>query len=115
MVNHIGDFGPKPVLETMKILKRNGFKTVGAGKNLDDAYKPLICKAGGITVGILNIAENEFGSAKPDKPGSAPLNPCLNIRLSDSREVLIPLHEDFILEADARTHTLSLELPEGLY
>ncbi|MBR4220481.1 MAG: CapA family protein [Victivallales bacterium] len=78
--NHIGDYGPKPVLETMDILKQNGFKSVGAGKNLDAAYKPLVCDAGGIKVGILNIAENEFGSAGPDKPGAAPLNPCLNIR-----------------------------------
>ena len=44
-----------------------------------------------------------------------PGNPCLNIRLADSREVLIPLHEDFIREANPRTRTLSLELPEGLY
>ena len=44
-----------------------------------------------------------------------PGNPCLNVRLPDSREVLIPLHEDFILEADPHTCTLSLDLPEGLY
>ena len=44
-----------------------------------------------------------------------PGNPCLNIRLADSREVLIPLHEDFIIEANPRTRILSLELPEGLY
>ena len=44
-----------------------------------------------------------------------PGNPCLNVRLADSREVLIPLHEDFIREANPRTRTLSLELPEGLY
>ena len=46
---------------------------------------------------------------------ASPGNPCLNVRLPDSREVLIPLHEDFILEANPRTRTLSLELPEGLY
>ena len=44
-----------------------------------------------------------------------PGNPCLNVRLPDSREVLIPIHEDFIREANPRTRTLSLELPEGLY
>ena len=78
--NHIGDFGTKPVLDTMDILQQNSIKTVGAGKNIEDAYEPLICKAGGLTVGILNVAENEFGSAGPSKPGAAPLNPCLNIR-----------------------------------
>lgn len=44
-----------------------------------------------------------------------PGNPCLNIRLADSREALIPLHEDFLFEVDASSRILSLNLPEGLY
>ena len=78
--NHTGDFGPEALMNTIDILHSNGFKTVGAGANIDEAYKPLVCDACGIKVGILNVAENEFGSASFDKPGAAPLNPCLNIR-----------------------------------
>ena len=77
--NHTGDFGPDALMETIDILQSNGFRTVGAGANLDEAYKPLICDTCGIKVGILNVAENEFGSASFSKPGAAPLNPCLNI------------------------------------
>lgn len=78
--NHIGDFGTKPVLETIDKLSREGFKTVGAGANIEDAYQPLIINnINGFTIGILNVAENEFGSAGPDKPGAAPLNPVRNI------------------------------------
>lgn len=77
--NHIGDYGPAPVLETIQLLNEEGFKTVGAGKNLEDAYKPLIVKAGDFTVGILNFAEHEFGTATAKKAGSAPIDPCRNI------------------------------------
>ena len=44
-----------------------------------------------------------------------PGNPCLYIKLPDGREVLIPLHEDFIFEVDAGSRIISLNLPEGLY
>ena len=78
--NHTGDFGPDALMDTIATLQGCGFKTVGAGANIDEAYTPLICDACGIKVGILNIAENEFGSASFNKPGAAPLNPCLNVR-----------------------------------
>lgn len=39
-----------------------------------------------------------------------PGNPCLTIG-----EILIPLHEDFIIEADAARRELNLDLPQGLY
>lgn len=44
-----------------------------------------------------------------------PANPCLNVELSDGRDILIPLHEDFIVEVNEDSRTLSLKLPEGLY
>ena len=48
-----------------------------------------------------------------------PGNPCLEVQIADSPDnadpVLIPLHEDFIAEADEVSRTLYLILPEGLY
>ncbi|MBP5566534.1 MAG: hypothetical protein J6X57_03475 [Bacteroidales bacterium] len=44
-----------------------------------------------------------------------PGNPCLNVELSDGREILIPLHEDFVVSVDESSRTLSLNLPDGLY
>lgn len=44
-----------------------------------------------------------------------PGNPCLCVApASGSGEVLIPLHEDFIISADPETRTLTMSLPEGL-
>lgn len=44
-----------------------------------------------------------------------PGNLCLYVQTAASEEVMIPLHEDFILEADPQKKELTLELPEGLY
>ena len=45
-----------------------------------------------------------------------PGNLCLYIELADSKkEILIPLHQDFLLSADPEKRILSLDLPDGLY
>lgn len=77
--NHIGDQGPDGVLETMAVLEQFGLKTVGAGADLDAARQPLIVNLDGITAGILNVAEHEFGTAAPGIPGAAPLDPLENL------------------------------------
>ncbi len=77
--NHIGDFGPEPVIETIDTLRKSGFLTVGAGANLEDARKPLVVEVNDLKIGIINVAENEFGGAGPNKAGAAPLSPCFNI------------------------------------
>ena len=43
-----------------------------------------------------------------------PGNPCLDVETADG-EILVPLHEDFILDADPSSMVLNLDLPEGLY
>ena len=70
--NHIGDQGPDAVLETIEDLQKRGLKTVGAGKDLASARTPLIETVKGKTVAVFNFAENEFGGAGEDRPGSAP-------------------------------------------
>lgn len=82
--NHIGDFGPAPVLATKRILEKAGIKTVGVGADLNEARRPLRMKINGLDTAILNFAEHEFGTAGPAKPGSASLDPLQNI--SDIRE-----------------------------
>jgi poly-gamma-glutamate synthesis protein (capsule biosynthesis protein) len=79
--NHTGDFGPEPVVETIDILNANGIKNVGAGKNLEEACKPLFFSQNGFMIGIVNIAEHEFGTAGKSKPGCAPLEPLDNIKV----------------------------------
>jgi poly-gamma-glutamate capsule biosynthesis protein CapA/YwtB (metallophosphatase superfamily) len=77
--NHIGDVGTGPVMETIDILRRNGIKTVGAGKDIETAEQPLVIRKNGIRIAIMNVAENEFGGADVNKPGANPLNPTRNI------------------------------------
>ncbi len=95
--NHIGDFGPEPVMETIEILEKNGVKTVGAGKNLEAASKPLIVNKKGMKIAFINIAENEFGTAGKNKPGAAPLDLLNNIRLiketaAQANHVIVIMH-----------------------
>ena len=78
--NHTGDHGPEVVMETLKHFNDAGIKTVGAGKNLADANLPLKLEYQGIKVAVLNFAENEFGAAKINSAGCAPLAPLDNIK-----------------------------------
>ena len=70
--NHTGDFGPEMVMKTQKRLSAAGFKTVGVGKNLTEARKPLYFEFSGVRVAILNFCENEFGTAKENEAGTNP-------------------------------------------
>ncbi len=95
--NHIGDYGPEPVLETLEILHNNGIKTVGAGCNLADAGKVLYVQAGPFRLGIVNLAEYEFGVARRDFPGCNPLDPPANLRKireakANADHVLVVMH-----------------------
>lgn len=78
--NHIGDHGPDGVLETLQCLHQSGMKTVGAGKNLEEANRPLVLSAGGKKILLLNFAENEFGIAGETTPGVAPQSPLRNLK-----------------------------------
>lgn len=69
--NHTGDFGDAPVLETIGFLEKKGYTVIGAGKNLDEAYKPAKLELDGVKVAITAVCENEFGVAENNKPGVA--------------------------------------------
>lgn len=71
--NHIGDFGPDPVNETVRRIAGAGIRTVGAGANLEEACRPLRIERNGLTLSIINAAEHEFGTATETDAGAAPL------------------------------------------
>ena len=56
----------------------------------------------GRTVGVV--------SAHEDIPG----NPCLWVNKADGEEILLPLHEDLVLEVDEHRQILTLTIPEGI-
>lgn len=69
--NHIMDYGPKGLQETMESLTKEKLDFVGAGINLYEAQKPFYFQdKSGKKLAILNFAENEWSSAKENYPGA---------------------------------------------
>jgi len=69
--NHTGDFGEDALKETLRRLDGMGVAHVGAGNNVDEAYCPVYVERCGLTVGVIAICENEFGTADLEHAGSA--------------------------------------------
>ncbi len=73
--NHHLDRGEKPFLETIDTVTRNNIQVVGAGKNIDEARKPVILECKGTKVGFLAYSSvlPPGYQAGPDKSGCAPM------------------------------------------
>jgi Bacterial capsule synthesis protein PGA_cap len=73
--NHVLDWGPEALLDTIARLNDAGLPTVGAGKNLFEARHPLILERKGVKVGFLAYACTgpQGYEANADKPGHAPV------------------------------------------
>jgi Bacterial capsule synthesis protein PGA_cap len=68
--NHIMDYGPLALYDTMSILEKHGISYVGAGKNLEEACRPLIYELKGLKIAFL--AFTYAYSAKKRRPGCCP-------------------------------------------
>jgi hypothetical protein len=70
--NHVGDFGPGGVIESMGLLTKAGLMHGGAGKNIADAHKPSIMTVQGVKVALLSYdtVANVY-NATATKAGSA--------------------------------------------
>ena len=95
--NHLCDFGPQGVEETLATLRRFGIDIVGGGSNLEEASKILYKKLKDKTVAIINCAEHEFSIATEQTPGANPLNPVRQYRdIQEARSkadyVLVVVH-----------------------
>ncbi len=73
--NHYFDYGEEGALNTMQKLDENGIAYVGAGKDIEDAAKPLYVAVGAKKVAIINCCEHEYSIATKKHAGSNPLNP----------------------------------------
>jgi len=78
--NHFFDQGEYGVDSTLKALKNNGILTVGGGRNLAEAIRPLVVTIRGKKVAFVNFCENEFSIATATSGGSAPLDFIENFR-----------------------------------
>ena len=73
--NHMMDYGPDALADTLATCDSAGLARCGAGLDLEEAFRPLTFDVGGCRVGLLNLATTlPMGfDAGPGKPGLAPL------------------------------------------
>ncbi|WP_256711190.1 CapA family protein [Paenibacillus sp. FSL H7-0331] len=72
--NHILDYGTDALLDTMDALDKVDIKRVGTGRNIDEAYKPVIMERNGIKIAFLGFSRNAPDAgwyAGKQKPGVA--------------------------------------------
>ncbi|HAH07269.1 MAG TPA: capsular biosynthesis protein [Elusimicrobia bacterium] len=71
--NHLGDFGERGVLDTVAALDRAGLRHTGAGRDAEEARRPVFIEANGLKVGFLSMtsALPEFIWAGRRKAGVA--------------------------------------------
>lgn len=73
--NHIMDYAPEGIYETMSYLNRKGIYMIGAGKDSDEAERELTVEINGMSVGFLSYTSDEDHIrsviASMDKPGCA--------------------------------------------
>lgn len=54
--NHVMDYGPEGLLDTMSALDQTGIKRMGAGKDSEEAYKPVIMEKNGIKIAFFGFS-----------------------------------------------------------
>ncbi|GAA4336217.1 hypothetical protein GCM10023144_30310 [Pigmentiphaga soli] len=106
--NHGMDFGPDALMDTIDNLRGRGIRTVGAGRNAEEARRPAIVEKNGVRVAFLAycslLAENY--DAGPDRPGVAPLRVHTYYEAVEPqpgippRVVTVPYEEDMVAVLD---------------
>lgn len=69
--NHVGDFGPRAVGETLEHCHDAGLLTVVAGADSAAAEAPLFLELNGLRVAIVAATEGNLGAARPARAGVA--------------------------------------------
>lgn len=71
--NHVMDFGPEGLLQTIELLDSRGIAHCGAGRNLTEARKPAVVERNGVRVAFLSYTSVFVASftASQDRPGMA--------------------------------------------
>src|SRR5215218_10090433 len=70
--NHVLDFGPDALEDTLAHLRSAGVAAVGAGMDVAAARTPVVLRAGGLRVRVVAAADHPSDyAAAPDRPGIA--------------------------------------------
>jgi poly-gamma-glutamate synthesis protein (capsule biosynthesis protein) len=80
--NHLLDFGPEPLLNTIDLYNQNNMGYYGGGRNLEEARKPLLIEQNGNKLAFLgcNAVDQYNELAGVNNPGA---NPCDRTWLKD--------------------------------
>ena len=65
-------YGPKNILETLRVLNAQGIAHVGGGRNLDEAHKPAIVERKGVKIGFLQYTARWYRDDQQIATASAP-------------------------------------------
>lgn len=69
--NHVGDFGDRSLVQTVRRLRAGGISTFGAGATVSQAWEPAAVEREGIRYGFLGFnAIGETPSVRPGQPGA---------------------------------------------
>ena len=71
--NHIMDYGPSGIADTISILSDAGIAHAGAGMNLEESRRPAVVKVNDRMVGLLAYSMIGPHSARENTPGAAPM------------------------------------------
>lgn len=73
--NHMLDYGPEALYDTLDTCDGAGLPRCGAGRNIDEALEPAVLDIGGAPVAVLGVATTlPVGSeARADRPGITPV------------------------------------------
>ena len=77
--NHILDYGPQGVIDTLSAANEKGINVFGGGINATEAKKPLIANINGKKIGFMAFAEHEFNIATDNAPGANLFDPYTSI------------------------------------
>jgi poly-gamma-glutamate capsule biosynthesis protein CapA/YwtB (metallophosphatase superfamily) len=73
--NHVGDYGDGALQQTLDRFSSASIKTVGAGRNMTAARRPVIIERGGVRIGFLAVDSiGETPAATRTRPGTNRLN-----------------------------------------
>lgn len=86
--NHILDYGQDGLLDTLKALDAKEILHTGAGKNLEEAYRPVIVEKNGIKVAFLG-----FSHKVPDNSWKAGKNHPGTTQLYDPKQAIQTIKE----------------------
>jgi hypothetical protein len=78
--NHILDFGPQGLSDTLSVCRERGLTTMGAGETSEYAQQILLQSVGDQTLAMINVCEREWSVSANGGPGAAPLDVIENVR-----------------------------------